>query len=217
MEEACSMHWFWSKIWRSLGRSRHRWADSIKMNFKELGSESSGWILLAQDGELWRSVVRVNEPSDSVKRGWFDEMSDCYLLKKDSAPKSCFVWCEQHRQMFQATFNRYMYAAYGSQWPCGLRRGSWPVGCKTLLQRVILFDVNSIGRCFKQHLIDICMLHADHSGRAVWGVGLGRLVAGIVGSNPAQGMDVCVCIVLSSVGRGLATGWSLVRGVLPYV
>jgi hypothetical protein len=29
-----------------------------------------------------------------------------------------------------------------------------------------------------------------HSGRAVWGVGLGRLVAGIVGSNPAQGMDV---------------------------
>jgi hypothetical protein len=30
-----------------------------------------------------------------------------------------------------------------------------------------------------------------HSGRAVWGVGRGRLVAGIVGSNPAQGMDVC--------------------------
>jgi hypothetical protein len=26
---------------------------------------------------------------------------------------------------------------------------------------------------------------ASHSGRAVWGVGLGRLVAGIVGSNPA--------------------------------
>jgi hypothetical protein len=32
---------------------------------------------------------------------------------------------------------------------------------------------------------------ASHSGRAVGGVGLGRLVAGIVGSNPAQGMDVC--------------------------
>jgi hypothetical protein len=32
---------------------------------------------------------------------------------------------------------------------------------------------------------------AGYSGRAVWGVGLGRLVAGIVGSNPAQGMDVC--------------------------
>jgi hypothetical protein len=32
---------------------------------------------------------------------------------------------------------------------------------------------------------------AGHSGREVWGVGLGRLIAGIVGSNPAQGMDVC--------------------------
>jgi hypothetical protein len=32
---------------------------------------------------------------------------------------------------------------------------------------------------------------AGHSGRAVWGVGLGQLVAGIVGLNPAQGMDVC--------------------------
>jgi hypothetical protein len=35
-------------------------------------------------------------------------------------------------------------------------------------------------------------LKAGHSGRAVRGVGLGRLVAGIVGSNPAQGMDVCL-------------------------
>jgi hypothetical protein len=34
-------------------------------------------------------------------------------------------------------------------------------------------------------------LMASHSGRAILGVGLGRLVAGIVGSNPAQGMDVC--------------------------
>jgi hypothetical protein len=32
---------------------------------------------------------------------------------------------------------------------------------------------------------------AGYSGRAFWGVGVGRLVAGIVGSNPAQGMDVC--------------------------
>jgi hypothetical protein len=50
---------------------------------------------------------------------------------------------------------------------------------------------------------------AGHSGRAVWGVGLGRLVARIVGSNPAQGMDVCplsFCVVLFCVGRGLATG-----------
>jgi hypothetical protein len=40
----------------------------------------------------------------------------------------------------------------------------------------------------------------------------------IVGSNPTQGMDVCVrlfcvCVVLC-VGSGLATGWSPVQGVL---
>jgi hypothetical protein len=35
-------------------------------------------------------------------------------------------------------------------------------------------------------------LMAGHSGRAVWGVGLGRLVAGIVGSNPAQGMFLII-------------------------
>jgi hypothetical protein len=48
-----------------------------------------------------------------------------------------------------------------------------------------------------------------------------RSDAGIVDSNPTQGMDVCVrlfcvCIVLC-VGSGLATGWSLVQGVLPSV
>jgi hypothetical protein len=40
-------------------------------------------------------------------------------------------------------------------------------------------------------VLSIILCRAGHSGRAVWDVGLGRLVAGIVGSNPAQGMDVC--------------------------
>jgi hypothetical protein len=50
-----------------------------------------------------------------------------------------------------------------------------------------------------------------------------RSEAGIVGSNPTQGMDVwclcaffCVCVVLC-LGRGLATSWSPVKGVLPSV
>jgi hypothetical protein len=48
-----------------------------------------------------------------------------------------------------------------------------------------------------------------------------RSDAGIVGSNPTRGMDVCVrlfcvCVVLC-VGSGLATGLSLVQGVLPSV
>jgi hypothetical protein len=40
---------------------------------------------------------------------------------------------------------------------------------------------------------------------------------GIAGSNPASGMDVCLCfcVVLSCVGRGLASGWSPGQGVLP--
>jgi hypothetical protein len=48
-----------------------------------------------------------------------------------------------------------------------------------------------------------------------------RSNAGIVGSNPTQGIDVCmrsfcVCVVLS-LDSGLATVWSPVRGVLPTV
>jgi hypothetical protein len=42
----------------------------------------------------------------------------------------------------------------------------------------------------------------------------GRMNAGIVGSNPSRGMDMCMrfsvlcCVVLSCVGRGLASGRS---------
>jgi hypothetical protein len=48
-----------------------------------------------------------------------------------------------------------------------------------------------------------------------------RSNTGIVGSDPTQGMDVCVrlfyvCVFLC-VGSCLATGWSPVQGVLPTV
>jgi hypothetical protein len=39
--------------------------------------------------------------------------------------------------------------------------------------------------------------------------------AGIVGSNPTQGVDVCAFVLC--VGSRLATGWSPVQGVLPTV
>jgi hypothetical protein len=58
-----------------------------------------------------------------------------------------------------------------SQWPCGLTRGSWPVGC---------WD-----REFESRLRHGCL-------------------------------SASFCVVLSCVGRGLATGWSLVQGVLLY-
>jgi hypothetical protein len=42
--------------------------------------------------------------------------------------------------------------------------------------------------------------------------------AGIVGSNPNQGMDFwCVNTFILCLGSGHATGWSLVQGVLPSV
>jgi len=36
------------------------------------------------------------------------------------------------------------------------------------------------------------LLTADPSGRAVWGLGLSKLAAGIAGSNFAWGMDACL-------------------------
>jgi hypothetical protein len=41
----------------------------------------------------------------------------------------------------------------------------------------------------------------------------------IVGSNPTQGIDVCICLLCAvmCVGRGLATGSSPFQGVLPNV
>jgi hypothetical protein len=48
-----------------------------------------------------------------------------------------------------------------------------------------------------------------------WNV-FARSNTGIVGSNPTQGMDVCVYSVFV-LGSGLATGWSPVQGALPTV
>jgi len=47
----------------------------------------------------------------------------------------------------------------------------------------------------------------------------GRSNVEIAGSNPARGMDVCLrfSVLLSCVGRGLASGRSPVQGVLPNV
>jgi hypothetical protein len=48
-----------------------------------------------------------------------------------------------------------------------------------------------------------------------------RSNAGIVGSNPTLGVDVCMrlfCVyVILCVGSGLVTGWSPVQGVVPTV
>jgi hypothetical protein len=64
----------------------------------------------------------------------------------------------------------------------------------------------------------------SNESRSKAGTVFARSEAGIVGSNTTQSMDVwcvcmclfCVCVVLC-LGRGLATSWSLVQGVLPSV
>jgi hypothetical protein len=50
---------------------------------------------------------------------------------------------------------------------------------------------------------------------AAYGVGLGCLVTGIVGSNFFRNMDVCLCVSVLCCPvkvEAFATGWSLVQG-----
>jgi hypothetical protein len=44
---------------RRLGRSRHRWADNIKMNIGEVGRGGMNWTVLAPDRGAWRAVVNM--------------------------------------------------------------------------------------------------------------------------------------------------------------
>ena len=42
---------------RTLGGTRRRWEDNIKMDFQEVGCGGMDWIELAQDRDRWRAVV----------------------------------------------------------------------------------------------------------------------------------------------------------------
>jgi hypothetical protein len=44
---------------RPLGRSRCRWVNNIKMDFREIGWGGMDWIDLAQDGDQWRALVNT--------------------------------------------------------------------------------------------------------------------------------------------------------------
>jgi hypothetical protein len=70
---------------RTLGRSRRRWEDNIKMDFREIGWDGVDWIDLAQEG----TCKHGNGPSGSIKCSEIREyLSDWQLLKKGSAPWS---------------------------------------------------------------------------------------------------------------------------------
>jgi hypothetical protein len=44
---------------RTLGRSRHKWEDNIKLNLREIGIDGANWIQLAQDRVRWRTFVNT--------------------------------------------------------------------------------------------------------------------------------------------------------------
>jgi hypothetical protein len=44
---------------RSLGRTRHRWYDNIKMDLKEEECGGMDWIELAQDRDRWRELLNA--------------------------------------------------------------------------------------------------------------------------------------------------------------
>jgi len=43
--------------WRPLGRPRRRWVDNIRMDLTEVRCGYMDWVGLAQDKNMWRTVV----------------------------------------------------------------------------------------------------------------------------------------------------------------
>jgi len=44
---------------RPLGRPRRRWEDNIKMDLQEVGCGGMDWLELAQDRDIWRTLVNA--------------------------------------------------------------------------------------------------------------------------------------------------------------
>jgi hypothetical protein len=42
---------------RPLGRPRRRWEDNIQMDVQEVGGGRGDWMELAQDRDMWRTLV----------------------------------------------------------------------------------------------------------------------------------------------------------------
>jgi hypothetical protein len=53
------MHLGKSERKRSLGRSRHRWEDNIRMNLREIRWEIVDCIHIAQDRDQWRALEKT--------------------------------------------------------------------------------------------------------------------------------------------------------------
>ena len=44
---------------RNTWKTRHRWADNIKMHFQEVKWRGMYWMALAQDNDRWRALVNA--------------------------------------------------------------------------------------------------------------------------------------------------------------
>jgi len=42
---------------RPLGRPRHKWVDNIRIDLQEVGCGYMDWIGLAQDRDIWQTLV----------------------------------------------------------------------------------------------------------------------------------------------------------------
>ena len=42
-----------------MGKLRHRWEDSIRMDLEEMGINAENWVELAQDRNYWRALVNT--------------------------------------------------------------------------------------------------------------------------------------------------------------
>jgi hypothetical protein len=94
-----------------------------------------------------------------------------------------------------------------------LEFGSCPKGIRQVTSQPIWLVT------YKEMLFRMRTEFSGPSGRAVRGTHclrpLGHWYCGL-GSHPRHGcVSAFFCVVLSRVGRGLASGWSLVQGVLP--
>jgi predicted metal-dependent peptidase len=59
---------------------KSEWKKERRCNYMD-------WMHLTQDSDQWQSIVNAVMTSGSIKGGeFFDQLSECQLLKKNSAP-----------------------------------------------------------------------------------------------------------------------------------
>ena len=47
------------QTYRSLGRSRRRWEDNIRMDLEEIGVNAGNWVDSPEDSDYWRALVNA--------------------------------------------------------------------------------------------------------------------------------------------------------------